>query len=206
MTVGGVLENGADTAPDKVAVVDGPRRVTYRDLNNAADSLAAGLWDLGFRKGDRVAIYMPNSLELMTAFYAFQKLGVVVAWINPNYRSHEAEFVIRNSGAKGVVIFREWDGYDYLKAVLALGDGGRNIESIVVVGNTAGDRVHAFQDLVKRGSGREYPRPSIDPREDLSMLLYTSGTTGRPKGAMISHSAAVKAGWAYSLGRQRHIG
>jgi fatty-acyl-CoA synthase len=200
LTVGRVLEEGARTVPEKVAVVDGPRRTTYKELNDAADSLADGLRDIGFRKGDRVAIYMPNSLELMTAFYAFQKLGVVVAWINPNYRSHEAEFVIRNSQAKGVVIFREWEGYDYLKAVLAFGDGTDDLESIIVVGNATGDRVHAFHELVKRGSNHEYPRPSIEPQEDLSMLLYTSGTTGRPKGAMISHSAAVKAGWAYSLG------
>jgi fatty-acyl-CoA synthase len=200
MTVGRLLEEGAHVVPEKVAVVDGPRRITYRELKNAADALAAGLWEIGFRKGDRVAIYMPNSLELMTAFYAFQKLGVVVAWINPNYRSHEAAFVIQNSEAKGVVIFREWEGYDYLKAVRALAERAGNLESIIVVGDATGDRVHAFQDLVKKGSRSEYPRPSIDPRADLSMLLYTSGTTGRPKGAMISHAAAVKAGWAYSLG------
>jgi acyl-coenzyme A synthetase/AMP-(fatty) acid ligase len=200
MTVGGLLEEGAQMVPDKIAIVDGPRRITYRELNMAADSLAASLWDLGFVKGDRVAIYMPNSLELMTAFYAFQKLGVVVAWINPNYRSHEAEFVIRNSQAKGVVIFREWEEYDYLKALSALPEGETHLESIIVVGNGTGDRVHGFQDLVKRGADREYPRPTLEPQKDLSMLLYTSGTTGRPKGAMISHSAAVKAGWAYSLG------
>jgi fatty-acyl-CoA synthase len=200
LTVGRVLEEGAKMVPEKVAVVDGPRRTTYRELNEAADSLAAGLWDLGFRKGDRVAMYMPNSLELMTAFYAFQKLGVVVAWINPTYRIHEAEFVIRNSEAKGVVIFQEWEGYDYQKAVRAFRDGESNLESIIVVGNATGDRVYAFHDLVKNGSNHEYPQPSIEPKKDLSMLLYTSGTTGRPKGAMISHSAAVKAGWAYSLG------
>jgi fatty-acyl-CoA synthase len=200
LSVGRLLEEGARMAPEKVAVVDGARRATYRELNDAADSLAAGLWHLGFRKGDRAAIYMPNSLELMTAFYAFQKLGVVVAWINPNYRTHEAEFVIRNSEAKGVVIFREWEGYDYLKAVHALRDGASSLESIIVIGNAIGDGVHLFQDLVKWGAAHEYPRPSIAPRDDLSMLLYTSGTTGRPKGAMISHSTAVKAGWAYSLG------
>jgi non-ribosomal peptide synthetase component E (peptide arylation enzyme) len=131
LTVGRILGEGATMVPEKVAVVDGPRRTTYRELNNAADSLAAGLWDVGFRKGDRVAMYMPNSLELMTAFYAFQKLGVVVAWINPTYRIHEAEFVIRNSEAKGVVIFQEWEGYDYLKAVLAFRDKGSNLESIM---------------------------------------------------------------------------
>ena len=78
--------------------------------------MAARISELGFVKGDRIAIYMKNSVEFVITFYALEKLGIIVAWINPNYRRSEAEFILKNSGARGVFIFREWDGYDYLDA------------------------------------------------------------------------------------------
>ena len=118
LSTGQVLEKAAHEVPDKTAVVDGQDRKTYRELNDMADALAAGLSELGFRKGDRVAIYMHNSLELMTAFYALQKLEVIIACVNPIYRTAEAQFILGNFGAKGVVIFREWQGYDYLEAIV----------------------------------------------------------------------------------------
>ncbi|MGD9236028.1 MAG: AMP-binding protein, partial [Desulfobacterales bacterium] len=112
LTLGQILEKSAAESPDKVAIVDGERRTTYAELNAGADALAAGLAGLGFAKGDRVAIYMKNCVELVTAFYALQKIGVVVVWINALYRVHEAEFILKNSEAKGLFIFNQWDGYD----------------------------------------------------------------------------------------------
>jgi long-chain acyl-CoA synthetase len=110
LTVGQVLERAADQVPDKTAVVDGDRRKTYKELNSMVDGLAAGLAEIGFKKGDRVAIYMKNSLEFVVAFYALQKLGLVAVWINPLYRMHEAEFVLKNSEVKGVCICSQWEG------------------------------------------------------------------------------------------------
>jgi acyl-CoA synthetase (AMP-forming)/AMP-acid ligase II len=109
LSTGQVLERSARNVPDKTAVVDGEERKTYRELNDMADALAASFSRLGFGKGDRVAIYMANSIELMVAFYDLQKLGVIIAWVNPVYRTTEAEFILSNSGAKGVVIFREFE-------------------------------------------------------------------------------------------------
>ncbi len=200
LSVGRILEQGAEQVPDKIAVVDGDRRVTYAQLNNMAVSLASGFQALGFRKGDRVAIYMKSSLEFIAAFYALQKLGVIVAWANPHYRKAEAEFIFGNSGAKGIVVFREWEGYDYLEGISQIRANLPDIESLVLVGEGEGDGVHRFDDVLSMGSEKPFTPPAIDPKEDLSMLIYTSGTTGRPKGAMISHYQAVRAGWEYSLG------
>ena len=97
LSVSQVLERAAALAPDKTAVVDGDRRKTYQELNEMATRLALSLSELGFRKGDRVAIYMKNSLELVIAFYGLQKIGAVVAWVSPNYRRSEAEFILNNS-------------------------------------------------------------------------------------------------------------
>jgi fatty-acyl-CoA synthase len=204
LSLGDVLERAAESVPDKVAFVCGEDRKTFRELNNLADAMAAGISEVGFEKGDRVAIYMKNSLELVVAFYALEKLGIIVAWINPNYRRSEAEFILKNSGAKGVFIFGEWDGYDYADAIVSLRDRLPDLESVFMVGESEGDRVYEFYDLIEQGRERSYVAPSLDTKEDLAMLIYTSGTTGNPKGAMITHYQAVRAGWEYSLGVEAH--
>jgi acyl-CoA synthetase (AMP-forming)/AMP-acid ligase II len=224
MTVWEVLQQTAGRLPAKLSVVCGAERLTFSDVLERSRRLAAGLERLGLQKGDVAAVYMPNSVELVLAFYALQKLGVVVAWLNPNYRETEARFILENSGAKAVFLFREWQGFDYVGGVRGLGDlphlrvmvvadwganrGGAALpEPNGPRGVGAGQREPAkgdsalglawFHDLLAQGVAEEggYAGP-----EDLSMLLYTSGTTGRPKGAMISQSQAVRAGWSYSLG------
>ena len=200
ISLGQVLARGAESVPNKIAVREGERKKTYKELNDMTNALADGLSELGFRKGDRVAIYMKNSIEFIAAFYALEKLSVIVAWVNPNYRRSEAEFILKNSESKGVFIFREWDGYDYLDSVLEFKETIPSLESIVLVGEGKGEGVHGFYDIIKRGAAKRYPKPLINTQEDLAMLIYTSGTTGKPKGAMITHYQAVRAGWQYSLG------
>jgi fatty-acyl-CoA synthase len=200
LSLGQMLSKGAANVPDKTALVDGDRRISFKTLNQLAEDLAAGLSQLGFSKGDRVAIYMKSSLEFVTAFYAIEKLGLIVAWVNPAYRKNESQFILGNSGAKGVVIFREWEGYDYLHALLEIKKGLPDLEHIVVVGEGDGEGVHSYNDLMENGKRSSYPVPSIDTQNDLAMLIYTSGTTGNPKGAMITHYQAVRAGYQYSLG------
>ncbi|MBW2436314.1 MAG: AMP-binding protein [Desulfobacterales bacterium] len=200
LTLGQVLENSATESPDKVAIVDGDRRTTFAELNATANALAAGLAEIGFKKGDRVAIYMKNSLEFVTAFYALEKIGVVVVWINAIYRMHEADFILKNSEAKGLFIFNEWDGYDYLAEILKIKSQLPDLKHIMVAGGGQGPDVTAYDRLIDTGRGKPLPTVAIDPQQDLCMLLYTSGTTGQPKGAMIRHYAAVRAGREYALG------
>jgi acyl-CoA synthetase (AMP-forming)/AMP-acid ligase II len=109
-SLGENLEQAASLAPHKTALVEGEKRKTFKELNEMATALAVGLQELGLKKGDRMAIYMRSSIEFVVAFYAIEKLGGIVAWVNPNYRKSEAEFILRNSEAKGIVIFRDWDG------------------------------------------------------------------------------------------------
>jgi fatty-acyl-CoA synthase len=200
LSVSQVLERAAALAPDKTALVDGDRRKTYQELDVMATRLALSLLELGFRKGDRVAIYMKNSLELVIAFYGLQKIGAVVAWVSPGYRRSEAEFILNNSQSRAVFIFREWEGHDYLGSIQEMRLGLPDLTSIFVVGDAEGEGVQAFDELVKGTSCGEFTPPSLNVGEDLSMLIYTSGTTGKPKGAMITQTQVVKAGWQYSLG------
>jgi fatty-acyl-CoA synthase len=200
LSLGQVLEKAAEAVPAKVAVVEGERRKTFKELGDMANALAAGLQAMGLKKGDRVAMYVKNSVELMVAFYALEKLGVIVAWVNPNYRRAEAEFILRNAGAKGIVIFREWEGYDYLEAITGMRENLPALEHVILVGEGEGKGVSRFYDVLDRGYNRSFSPPDINTQEDLSMLIYTSGTTGKPKGAMITHYQAAKAGLQYSLG------
>ena len=200
LTVGQILERGATEVPDKIAVIDGDQRKTYKELNSMARAMAASLAEIGFKKGDRAAIYMKNSLELEVAFYACQKLGVIVVWVNALYRVREAEFILSNSAAKGVFIFDQWEDNFYLAGIQNLKHRLPHLETIILAGQSESRNVYSFYDLVEKGMASSPPVVDINPNNDLAMLLHTSGTTGTPKGAMISHYASVRAGWEYSLG------
>ena len=191
LAVGQILEKGAAQVPDKIAVVDGEQRKTYGELNMMADALAARLAHMGFQQGDCVAIYMKNALELVVAFYALQKLGVIVAWVNPFYRQTEAKFILRNSGAKGVFIFAEWEDINYLGDMLDLKNDLPDLETIIFVGRGQGPDSYPFHDLIEEGRNMSSPPVNIQTNEDLSMLLYTSGTTGKPKGGMIAPEGLI---------------
>ena len=164
------------------------------------DALAAGLAEIVFKKGDRAAIYMKNSIALVVAFYALQKLGGIVAWVNPNYRKNEAEYILGNSEAKGVFIFDKWNGYDYLDNVLKIKKSCPGLKTVIHTGTEKRKGAYSFSGLIEDGYRKKYSPAHIDTDEDLAMLLYTSGTTGSPKGAMITHFAAVRAGSEYSKG------
>ncbi|MBW1999084.1 MAG: AMP-binding protein [Deltaproteobacteria bacterium] len=197
-----VLEQSALAVPEKTAAIHGNEKTTYRELHSMAEALSYSIAGLGMGKGDRVAIYMPNSTELMASFFALQKLGLIVVWINPNYRKEDAQFILRDSGARGVVIFREWDGYNYLEGISSIRDSLQDLDFIFVVDGPeiAEAEIVSLHRMLEDGEGKSVPPVEIDNREDLSMLLYTSGTTGKPKGAMICHYAAVRGSWEYSRG------
>lgn len=199
-----MLAETAARLPGKTAFVCGEERLTFGALRSAAERLAVGLAARGLGQGDRAAIYLPNCLELVIAFYALQRLGVVVAWINPRYREREATFILRDSGAKCAVVCESWDGFRYADWLAGLGVAAPKLETIVSVGGNAspagrpGPRTVPFEVLL--GGSDELPPPAPVSPDDLCMLVYTSGTTGEPKGAMIGQSQAVRTARAYTLG------
>src|SRR5665811_2199664 len=109
-TVWQALTTSAERLPDKVAVVDGGERITYSQLVERAGGLASALARLGIVRGDVVAIYMKNSIELVTVFYALQRLGVCVAWVNPDYREHEVRHILDDSGGADGSLLRRVGG------------------------------------------------------------------------------------------------
>ncbi len=154
LSLGQVLRKGAESDPTKTAVVCGSERKTYSELDALSDALAAGLAEHGIKKGDRVAIFMRNSLELVTVFYGLEKLGVVVIWVNPMYRRTEAEFILKNSEARGVFIFKDWENYNYLEAVSDIQERLPSLEFIFAVGEGVGEKGVQYEQLLEQGKRR----------------------------------------------------
>jgi fatty-acyl-CoA synthase len=200
MTVGAALERSAQIVPNKVCVFFKDQGMTYKELNQQSNALAASLQKMGIEKGDRVAIYLSNCPELYIAFYALQKIGAIIAWVNAAYKTHELTFILSNSQAKTVFVQKGKDDSDNFTLVQSLRGNLPDLSCVIALGAEQGDGVIAFEDALLSGRKKEYTKPTIDIHQDLSMLIYTSGTTGVPKGSMITHYQAVRGGYSHVRG------
>ena len=168
----------ADRWPDKPALIDGPtdRPVTYAQLRGAVRAVAAGLAARGFGHGDVLAIYSPNLPEYAAAFFGVSTAGGVVTTMNPLYTADEVHRQLEDSGARFLLTIPQF--LDVAKK----GAEGTVVEEIFVFGEA--DGATPFASLMAEG---EPPSVAIDPRGDLAALPYSSGTTGMPKGVMLTH-------------------
>ncbi len=204
LTIPDLLRKAADNYAGQTATVFMGARLNYGQLKREVDKLAAGLHELGVRKGDRVAIMMPNCPQTLIAYYATLSLGAVTVMTNPLYVERELEHQWGDSGAetvisldlfwprieavkqklpiKQVILSRVQDYMPLLKRTLIPLELRRQGKWVDVKYN---DTVHPFKKLIDRQ--RNLP-PVVDLKpEDLACLQYTGGTTGLPKGAMLSH-------------------
>lgn len=197
LNVGEMLERSSSIAPEKVAVTFKKDCVTYKDLNERCNILGASLLEVGIKKGDRVSIYMSNCIELYVAFYALQKVGAIVAWANPAFKTQELMFILSNSQAKAIFIHKERNNFDYLTFVKGLRKNLPHLSYIISVGGGKGKGVFVYEELVSKHRKRGLEKSYINIHQDLSMLIYTSGTTGVPKGSMITHYQVIRGGYSY---------
>jgi acyl-CoA synthetase (AMP-forming)/AMP-acid ligase II len=173
----------ADTRGDRVALVDGPsgRSLSYSALAGQVRGLAAGLAASGIGKGEVVAIYMPNLPEYALVFHGVCTAGGVNTTVNPLYTSAELAFQLRDSGARILVTIPP-----FLDTAREAAEEVGGIE-LVVVGEAEG--AISLAELIDAGA--EPPDVEIDPDRDLAVLPYSSGTTGMPKGVMLTHRNLV---------------
>ena len=196
------FEESCEKFPNHPAIYFLGDRLTYRDLKDKVDRFATGLSNLGVKKGDRMLVYLANSVQLVIAFLAAQKIGAVVVLVSPIYTSHEVEYMIKDSRAETIVCHDT--NYGYVREILS----STGLKHVIVTNLldlvSWPKRAIAFlfdktpHGKVKGGAEtipfltllKSDPRPpevEIDPIEDLSYILYTGGTTGFPKGVPGNH-------------------
>lgn len=193
-TINSVLTANLETNADKEAVVFGNRRYTFRQLDAQVNRLAAALLDLGIRKGDHVAVDLPNWAEFVFAYFAITRIGAVIVLVNPRYREVEIKHILCDSDAVAILLPVEFENFAYLPMLQSMRAELPMLRHVIAVGekNYSGSNVLCFNELIMRASEHPIAEAEIDPATDLAFLMYTSGTTGKPKGAMITHANFVK--------------
>ncbi len=194
-TIGATLRRAAAAHPDAEALVDLPtgRRWTWAQLDADVDALARSLLDAGLQGGDRLGIWAPNSAEWTLTQFATARVGVVLVTINPAYRTSELEFVLRQSGCRWLVAAPSFRTSDYRAMVSEVRDACPALERVVFLGDDD------WSALAAGGSTPLVEREASLGAHDPINLQYTSGTTGFPKGATLSHRNILNNG--YFVGR-----
>ncbi|MFO7952088.1 MAG: long-chain fatty acid--CoA ligase [Bacillota bacterium] len=198
----------AETHKEKAAVHFMGKELTYGELHSQAESLASALSEMGVKKGDRVAIHLPNSTQFPIAFFAALSLGAIVVPCNPLYVAREMEYQLKDSGAETIITLTRF--YKMIKEV----QPKTNVKNVIVSHikdyfpgflsflytvakeKKEGDKVeiaredYSFTDLINKYSGKKPPQVEVVP-SDRAVFLYTGGTTGVSKGAILQHRNLV---------------
>jgi fatty-acyl-CoA synthase len=192
-TIGADIDRTAERLPDHEAVVDVPtgRRWTYRELNAAIDRVASGLLRAGIAKGDRVGIWSPNCAEWVFVQYATAKVGAVLVNINPAYRSHELQFVLAQSSIRLLIAAPSFKTSDYAAMLGEVRSACPALEEAVFLGSEQWDSLASSEIDGGALAGRAATLGFDDPIN----IQYTSGTTGFPKGATLSHHNILNNGF-----------
>ena len=176
-----IRKQAARYGPKMLFECNGVRR-SYAEFDARTTRLAGGLQALGVRPGDRLACYMPNSIELIEAYYATSKAGAVTVFLNALLTAREIRYVLQDSEAKAIIT-----APSLLPNVQEVRGDAKRLETIVVHGATVPPEAVRFDDLLNRGTYTPVPVKV----EDVAWLGYTSGTTGQPKGAILTHLGAT---------------
>jgi long-chain acyl-CoA synthetase len=200
-----ILEKTAKEHPEKTAIAYSERNITYAQLDSLSNRFAAALAACSVKKGDRVAIFLPNVPQFVIAYYGVLKAGAVLTAISPLHKEREVTYQLRDSEAETIValdslhplVEKVWQKTKLKNAVVT------SLEEYAfktyVAPSTVKPKtnVHYFQKLLKEAAAKP-PSVSINPQEDLAALQYTGGTTGIAKGAMLTHANLVSNAVAFA--------
>jgi len=204
-TLGANFDRIAATYPETEAVVSvhQGRRYTYRELREATDEFARGLIALGVEHGDRVGIWSTNNVEWVIAQFATPKIGAILVNINPAYRSSEASYVLQQSGVSVLLVQISYKTSNYVEIMREIADALPGLRAIVLIGD---DELGAPLPNAMRWDDVRIAAKNVSPErlaerlaatqfDDAINIQYTSGTTGFPKGATLTHHNILNNGY-----------
>jgi len=189
-----VLDNAVRDFPENDAIIFQGRKITYRQLAEEVAHMASGLSQRGMKKGQRMAIMLPNCPQYVSAYFAILKIGGIVVNVNPMYVERELEFQLKDAGVQTILALREF--YPRLEAVR----GKASLKTIILTdlqetggesplkksGAGAAKGVYDYAELLEMGLRLPPPTVEVNP-DEVAVLQYTGGTTGVSKGAMLTH-------------------
>lgn len=180
---------------DKRAIIADERSFTYKELNTRVNQLSRGLRELGVTIGDRVAFLAPNSLEMLEGFYGVFQLGAIMVPLNIRLKPEDYVFILNHSESK--ILFVDQDLYHLIKPVK---DQFTTVEKIIVHYKEDDIEETGYDEWLSIQSGEAFERAAVD-ENDVCSLLYTSGTTGNPKGVMLTH----RNNYLHALSAMHHL-
>ena len=181
-TLNEMLQSRVKQHPQKLALTFKDSQWSYAGFHREVDRIANGFIRIGVKRGDRIAFVLPNCAEFLFAVFAVTKIGAVFVPLNPQYTAEEVEYVLQHSEASVVITSPE-----LLPQIDAVRDKLPNLKRVIVTGESASATSLSWKDFLFGAAGHD-SNIAIDP-EDLASITYTSGTTDRPKGVMLSQYA-----------------
>ena len=205
-TLPGLLAAAAERFGDDHALVDGPITFSFRQLHGAAREAARAFIALGVRAGDKVAIWAPNIWEWVVALGGLHAAGAVLVPLNTRFKGPEAAYILEKSGATVLLTVSDFLDTDYVALLGPERERLPNLGHVVVLRGEAPKDTVGWADFI--GQGQKVQEGQLEARvagvrpDDVADILFTSGTTGRPKGAMCTHAQALRAyaDWADVVG------
>lgn len=186
------LNNVIENYPNKVAIIDKKSRFTYKELGKMVDRVALGLLELGIEKGDVVSIQLPNWNEFIILHYAITRIGAITNPLIPIYREREISYMVGLVESKLIVIPDEFRNFDYTKMVSDLRHQWPFLKHVLVVGKNVPESMQSLNYLFdtpweEKRDVSILDKVEIHPNE-ITEIIFTSGTTGKPKGVMHTHN------------------
>jgi len=211
-----MLKRSTEKAPDSTAIFFRTLQVTYGQLNDAISRFGAALQELGIRKGDRIALYLPNIPQFVIAYFGALHVGAIVVACSPLYKDKELGRIVNDSGSRILVYLDQLE--PYVKSVqntmsldhlIVTGLNDFEVKEILESRTGSSTSCMSMKQLIESTRSKPIP-PSLDPSKDVALLQYTGGTTGVQKAAMLTHrnlvvNAIQFATWLYMSDRDVNL-